>query len=330
MEVHHHSYVERKSFKEILLKGSITVLFSIIITVVSAQLFPHEGFINVTGGKVWYRIVGSGNNTPLLLLHGGPGAASNYLRPLEALAKDRPIIFFDQLGCGHSSPITDTSLMTIDNYVEEIAQLKKALGIKEYFLYGHSWGTMLGIDFYLKHPEGIKAIIFSSPLFSADLWINDAKILIKTLPDSVQQIINYSDQNQTYSTPEYQRAVEIYYHHFLRRIDDTLKEVDSTKNSPIENVYDVYQYMWGPSEFKATGTLKNYNRLEYLPKISVPVLLTCGEFDEARPATVKYYKSLIPRSKFIEIKNSGHVTMNDNTKDNNQAIGDFLIKLDKK
>src|SRR3954451_10518434 len=128
-----------------------------------AQLYPHEGYINVKGGKVWFRIVGSGNNTPLVLLHGGPGATSYYLNPLAPLSKDSPFVFLDQLGCGRSSRITDTTLMTIDNYVEELAQLKKALGIKEYYLYGHSWGTMLGIDYYLKYPEGIKAIIFSSP-----------------------------------------------------------------------------------------------------------------------------------------------------------------------
>lgn len=293
----------------------------------TAQLYPHEGYINVKGGKVWYRIVGSGNKTPLLLLHGGPGSTSYYLNPLNELVKDRPVIFFDQLGCGRSSRITDTSLMTLNNYVDEVEQLKKALGITEYFLYGHSWGTMLGIDFYLKHPEGIKAIIFSSPLFSTDLWINDAKILIKTLPDSVQHIINVNEQNQTYSSPDYQRAVQIYYHYFLRKTERHQTDIDSTEKSIGENVYE---YMWGPSEFKATGTLKNYNRVQDLHKITVPVLFICGEYDEARPATVKYYQSLLPGSQLIVIKNSAHVTMIDNTEDNNKVIEDFLMKLDNK
>jgi proline iminopeptidase len=293
----------------------------------TAQLYPHEGYINVKGGKVWYRIVGNSNKTPLLLLHGGPGSTSYYLNPLKELAKDRPVIFFDQLGCGRSSRITDTSLMTLDNYVDEVEQLKTALGITEYFLYGHSWGTMLAMDFYLKHPEGIKAIVFGSPLFSTDLWISDAKTLIETLPDSVQQIIYVNEQNQTYSSPDYQAAVQIYYHHFLRRTERYLTDIDSTKKTFGENVYE---YMWGPSEFKATGTLKDYNRLQYLDKISVPVLLTCGDYDEATPATVKYYQSLLPGSKLIVIKNSGHLTMIDNTEDNNNAIEDFLMRLDKK
>ena len=101
------------------------------------------------------------------------------------------------------------------------------MGITDYFLYGHSWGTMLGIDYYLKHPEGIKAIVFSSPLFSTDLWINDAKILIKKLPDSVQQMIQVNELHQTYSSANYQRAVQIYYSHFLQRTERHRADNDS-------------------------------------------------------------------------------------------------------
>ena len=88
--------------------------------------------------------------------------------------------------------------------------------------------------------------------------------------------------------------------------------------------------MWGPSEFKATGTLKNFNRLQELQKIKVPVLFTCGEYDEARSSTVKYYQGLLPGSEFVIIKNSGHMTMIDNTEDNNKEIANFLIKMEHK
>ena len=86
-----------------------------------------EGFINVDGGKVWYRVTGSGDKTPILILHGGPGAPSYYLKPLNALGKDRKVIFFDQLGCGKSDRISDTTLMTVDHYVEEVKTVVKHL-----------------------------------------------------------------------------------------------------------------------------------------------------------------------------------------------------------
>jgi proline iminopeptidase len=107
------------------------------------NLKQGEGFINVKGGKVWYRIVGEGKKTPILMLHGGPGIPSYYLKPLAELSKDRPVIFFDQLGCGKSDKITDTTLMTIDNYVAELGEVINHLGLKVFYLYGQSWGTMI-------------------------------------------------------------------------------------------------------------------------------------------------------------------------------------------
>lgn len=305
------------------------IFFLLLVNVhqLSAQLSPHEGYINVTGGKVWYRIVGSGNKTPLLLLHGGPGSTSYYLNPLRELGKDRPVIFFDQLGCGRSDRITDTTLMTLENYTDEVEQVIKALGLNEFYLYGHSWGTTLALEYYLKFPEGIKAIVFSSPLFSTDLWIKDADTLIASLPDSIQQIIKISEENKTYSSADYQRATAFYYDHFLTRVVQHSADLDSTDKTFGENVYE---FMWGPSEFKATGNLKNYDRVSSLQTIKLPVLLICGEYDEARPTTVKYFQSLIPNSKLVIIKNSGHVTISDNTKDNNKAIAGFLNKLDSK
>ena len=305
------------------------IFFLLLVNVhqLSAQLSPHEGYINVTGGKVWYRIVGSGNKTPLLLLHGGPGSTSYYLNPLRELGKDRPVIFFDQLGCGRSDRITDTTLMTLENYTDEVEQVRKALGLNEFYLYGHSWGTTLALEYYLKYPKGIKAIVFSSPLFSTDLWIKDADTLIASLPDSIQQIIKISEENKTYSSADYQRATAFYYDHFLTRVVQHSADLDSTDKTFGENVYE---FMWGPSEFKATGNLKNYDRVSSLQTIKLPVLLICGEYDEARPTTVKYFQSLIPNSKLVIIKNSGHVTISDNTKDNNKAIAGFLNKLDSK
>lgn len=105
----------------------------------------NEGFIEVSGGKVWYRIYGEGNKSPLLALHGGPGSSSYGLEPLKALSQDRPVILIDQLGCGRSTRITDTTLMTIQHYVEEVEQVRNALHLEDFYLFGQSWGTMLGL-----------------------------------------------------------------------------------------------------------------------------------------------------------------------------------------
>lgn len=288
------------------------------------SLAPGEGFIEVKGGKIWYEVFGEGDKAPIILLHGGPGGTSLGFEPLKELGYEGPIVFFDQLGSGRSSALSDTSLMTIENYVEQVESLRKNLGITDFVLYGSSWGTMLGIDYYLKYPEEVKAIIFSSPLFSTDYWIADADTLISTLPDSVQQVIRYHESINEYDHPDYQDAVKLYYSLYVTR-----KERPKIDRSHLDLVSgkEIYEYMWGPSEFTSTGTLRNYDRLDQLGSISVPVLLFTGQYDEARPNTVKFYQSLIPDAIFREIPDAAHSTLNDNKQETLRVVAEFLERV---
>ncbi|MFI5152516.1 MAG: proline iminopeptidase-family hydrolase [Chitinophagales bacterium] len=292
----------------------------------SGNLKPTEGYFSGKGGKIWYKIVGEGEKVPILTLHGGPGAPGYYLKPLENLAVDRSIIFYHQLGCGKSDRIQDTSLMTTRHYVEELGELIKFLGLKKFYLYGQSWGTMLATEFYLSHPEGIEALILSSPYLSTSLWIRDADTLISRLSDSIQIAIRASEKNGSYTDSPYLRAVNIYYQRHLARKLPWSADTDSSFTQIGENVYNS---MWGPSEFTCTGNLKNADLTNRLGEIKVPTFLICGEFDEARPSTVKYFQSLIPGSKFVLIENAGHLTMQDNSEADERAITEFLSSLEK-
>jgi proline iminopeptidase len=291
------------------------------------KLKAREGYLQVDGGKVWYRIVGEGHKTPILILHGGPGAPSYYLKPLSALAKDRSVIFFDQLGCGKSDKLTDTTLMNVPHYVDELGQVIQKLGLKEVYLYGHSWGTMLATEYYLQHPRGIKALILNSPCLSIPLWLKDSDTLIASLPDSIQRTIRTHEQMGTTDSPGYQQAVEVYYQNFLARKMPWSVDLDSTFQ---QFGNEVYNYMQGPSEFTITGVIKNYDRTGQLSKIKVPTLFIAGEFDEVRPQTMKYYQSLIPNSKLEFIKNSGHLTTQDNPEDTNAVIMQFIKEIENK
>ena len=290
------------------------------------QLTPGEGYIEVTGGKVWYRIVGEGDKTPLLLLHGGPAFTSYYLNPMAELGKDRPVIFLDQLGCGRSDKHSDTTLMTVEAHVEQVEQVRKELGLDAFYLYGHSWGTMLGVDYYLKYPEHVKAMILASPALSVSRWSQDAEVLIASLPDSIQSAINTSIETGVFDTPEFEQAMHHFYEQFVIRKLPWDANIDSTFGGA--NL-EIYNYMWGPSEFTATGTLVDYERGDALAGIQVPTLYVCGEFDEARPATVEYFKGLTPGAQLAVIENAAHITMHDNPQRNNQVIREFLQELEK-
>lgn len=290
------------------------------------QLKPGEGFVPVTGGKIWYSVTAKSDATPILLLHGGPGSTSHYLNPLLPLSKERPVIMFDQLGCGRSDRITDTTLMTIDNHVDQIRKLLTFLNIKEFYLYGHSWGTMLGVDYYLKYPQGMKGLILASPCLSAQRWISDADTLISLLADSIQLILKQSRTNNVPDSSKLAAALEVYSNNFYTRKQPVSED---EKRSSLEAGKNVYEYMWGKSEFSASGTLKYYDRTSDLGGVKIPVLYTTGEFDAARPVTVRYYHSLTPDSRFLIISGAGHVTMHDNALAELEAIEGFLKELER-
>ena len=130
----------------------------------SPALGPGEAMLPVRGGRIWYKVSGTGTGTPMVLLHGGPGAGSYYLKPFEDIGNDRRIIRYDQLGAGKSDRLTDTTLMNIPRFVEELDR-SAALGIEKWFVNGHSWGTVLALEYYKAHPEQVAGIVFGGSVF---------------------------------------------------------------------------------------------------------------------------------------------------------------------
>ena len=123
----------------------------------------ETGMIDVPGGRVWYQRLGTGVGTPLLALHGGPGAGHYYLDPfVERMSEHRPVIVYDQLGCGESEKPDDVSLWTVDRFVEELDVVREALGLQECHLFGQSWGGWLSIEYMTRGREGIQGLILAS------------------------------------------------------------------------------------------------------------------------------------------------------------------------
>lgn len=265
----------------------------------------REGMIAVEGGKVWYKITGADRSgIPLLVLHGGPGAPHDYLENLGALADERPVIFYDQLGCGNSERQDDSSLWTIERFVDEVEQVRIALNLKEFHLLGQSWGGFLATSYLLKYgSERVTSLVLSAPLLSSESWLNDQRYWISILPQSVQDTISKYEENGDYSATSYQEAVQQFYVQHLCRLDPWPESLNLTFQ---KMGADVYSYMWGPSEFTITGTLKDADLTDQLYKIDVPCLITCGEFDEARPSTMEFFKSLIPGSDLKVFEDASH------------------------
>lgn len=262
-----------------------------------------EGFIPVKGGNVWYRISGSGPGIPLLVLHGGPGSKSSDSDALRQLGSDRPVIHYDQLGCGKSDRPTDTALWTVERYVEELEQVIKALKLEEVHILGHSWGTMLAATYLFKKPAGVRSILFSGPALNAQRWERDQRNYLKQFPEEIQETIERSEQEGTTDSAEYEQAMMEYYKRHMCRVNPWPTEMEEDLK---DMNHQIYHYMWGASEFTVTGTLKDFDATGRLHEIEIPALFSCGRFDEATPETTEYYAGLIPDAEFHVFENSSH------------------------
>lgn len=290
----------------------------------SPALGPGEAYLAVPDGRIWYKKTGTGGGTPVILLHGGPGYSSFYLKPLEALGPDRPVIRYDQLGSGRSGPMTDTSLMNIPHFVRELDSLRAALGYDRIHVVGHSWGTILGFEYYRAHPEHVVSLTLASAALDIPTWERNARRLVRTLSDSAQRAIRVGETERKFDAPEYQQALDEFYGKYVWRhpvpadLDSTIKTANM----------QIYNYMQGPSEFTITGTLKPYDVTSLLGTIKVPTLYTVGEFDEADPKTIRHFASLTPGAMVEVIPGAAHITTWDNPDAMVRAVQTFLLQVD--
>jgi L-proline amide hydrolase len=244
-----------------------------------------SGFLPFRDYQTWYQVTGDldSGRTPLVALHGGPGAAHNCLRPMEGLAEDGwPIVLYDQLGCGQSTHLPDApqDFWTVELFLEELDALLTHLGIaSNYQLYGQSWGGMLAAEHAVRCPEGLKSLTLSNSLASSDLWAQGANRLRAQLPAATLESLERHEAAGTLNDSEYVAAVEEYYARHVCRVPlpDFVKEsFDQLAEDPT-----VYGTMWGPNEFAPVGSLKTWSVVDRLSAINVPTLVISGEFDEA-------------------------------------------------
>ena len=303
--------------------------FLILLLLASCRpAIEKEGYVAVEGGNIWYKIVGDGGGTPLLVLHGGPGGRSCGMIPgLSLLATDRPVIFYDQLGSGNSDRPNDTTLWNTARFVDEIDALREALNLEEVHIMGHSCGSTFVIEYLVtKKPEGIESVIFSSPMISTPDWIADAKFLLSQMPAPLQDTINKYEALKEYTAPAYRAATDSFYARHLVRKGWPYKSPACADSGPGND--SIYTYMWGPTEFTATGTLLNFDRTGELGDIEAPILFVAGQYDEARPETMYKYQKLARNARVEIIPDAAHSTMVDQPEKLAEVINSFLIQVE--
>lgn len=284
--------------------------------------------------ETYVRIVGSQyKKTPILFLHGGPGSTHNSFEVLDSFSDydQRPIIMYDQYGCGLSSLglENDPSLYNKETWVEELIEVRKQLKLDKVHIMGHSWGGMLAIIYMCDYnPTGVLSLTLSSTLASASLWDKETHRLLKYLNAEDQKAIKDAETKNDYSSFEFERANNNYIKMFVRNLDE-MKEIPECllrikKSSPS------YVTAWGPSEFKPLGNLKDYEYLEELKKINVPVMFLSGSDDESTPIQNKAMYDMIKREKeWHIIYNARHSTYIEQNQVYEDYLKSFVDRYDK-
>jgi proline iminopeptidase len=321
-----NAIVMRHRLKKFLAAFVVAATF-LHLTSAAAGLVPHEGFVQVPGGPVWYRVFGSGTATPLIIVHGGPGMSSCIFDPLATLVSQyRPVVVYDQLGSGRSGRPMDSSLWNAERSVRELAAIRKALGLRKVHLMGHSWGASVVADYIITvRPSGVESVVLAGPLLSTKLWIEDANLLRAQLPADVQEVLRRNEQAGTVQSKEYEAATNVFYGRFLYHQAEVKKPESCAQAPPNEAIY---QIMWGPTEFYATGNLSTFDVTPGLKQLTMPTMFTVGRYDEARLETVAKFQAMIPGSIVKVLENSGHMAPLEEYQAYSVILEGFLREVD--
>jgi len=260
--------------------------------------------------NVWTKKIGNGA-IKMLTLHGGPGLTHEYLECFEDFLPKEGIEFYyyDQLGSGYSDQPKDKSLWTVDRFRDEVEQVRVALGLDDFYLFGHSWGGILGIEYALKYQHHLKALIISNMTASATSYNKYVNQLRRRFPLRIRRMLGEYEAGGEYGAVEYQEALDKYfYDRYMCRLNprpEPLNRVDEHTNS------EVFDMIHGPNEFVTTGTAKCWDRWKDLRNIRVPTLLLVGRYDTMSVKDVKKMGKLIPNSRVAICRNGSHLCMYD-------------------
>ncbi len=268
---------------------------------------------------------------PLVVLHGGPGMAHNYVANIAALAEStgRTVIHYDQIGCGRSTHLPDApaGFWTPELFVDEFHSLMRTLELDSYHLLGQSWGGMLGAEIAVRRPAGLASLAICNSPASMSLWVAAAAELRAALPADTLAALKRHEAAGTVTDPEYLAATREFYRRHVCRVEPVPQDFADSE-AQMEAEPTVYHTMNGPNEFHVIGTLRDWTIIDRLPQIAAPVLVIAGEFDEATPATWQPFVDHIPDVRSHVFPQSSHCTHLEKPEEFRAVVAAFLHRHD--
>ncbi|MDP5095214.1 MAG: proline iminopeptidase-family hydrolase [Candidatus Nanopelagicales bacterium] len=285
-------------------------------------------------GETWCRVVGEGDRTPIVLLHGGPGYNSEYLRRFENFAKTgRPVIRYDQIGSGRSIVADEhyrPGVFTVELFRRELSRLREELGLDEVILIGQSWGVMLALEHAIEGAPGIRALVLMSGPASMEEWTAETLRLRAELPPDVRETLAREEAAGRVGSPAFKEAYAVWERTHVLRMDEP-PPWEAEGLEIFERDMRVYDLTTGGAEFPTEGTtfeLADWDIRPLLGKVSAPTLLLSGRYDEATPAVMSTLLRGIAGSEWHILEESSHSCHTEEEALTMLLVADFLARTE--
>lgn len=281
--------------------------------------------------KVWTKRFGNNPKIKILLLHGGPAMTHEYMECFETFFQREGFEFYeyDQLGSYYSDQPTDTTLWTNERFVEEVEQVRMAIGAdaSNFYILGNSWGGILGMEYALKYQKNLKGLLISNMVASAPEYGKYAdEVLAKQMDPQILKEIRAIEAKKDFANPRYMELlIPNFYHEHICR----LQEWPDALNRSLKHANGViYTQMQGPSEFGIGGSLAKWDIKNRLKEISVPTLMIGGKYDTMDPKAMEAQSKMVQKGSYLYCPNGSHLSMWDDQKVYMKGVIDFIHKVD--
>ncbi|HZW60469.1 MAG TPA: proline iminopeptidase-family hydrolase [Woeseiaceae bacterium] len=282
---------------------------------------------------VWTKRIGNNPRIKVLLLHGGPGMTHEYLEVFDSFLPAAQIeyYYYDQLGSFYSDQPDDPGLWEIPRFVEEVEQVRRALGLDRdnFYLYGSSWGGLLAMEYALKYPQHLKGLVISNMMASIPAYNEyaETELMPAMDPDALAEI-QALEAAGNYDNPHYFELVM--QHHYVQHVlRMPAGQWPDPVNRALEHVNpDIYVPMQGPSELGASGKLAHWDRSADLKSITVPTLVIGARYDTMDPGYMEWMASEIPDARYLYCPNGSHLAMYDDAGTYFDGLIRFLKDVD--